>query len=64
MKFRKHLEQYNPNKPDANHRRKRTAYAVFSYIEQDTHHEYRKAFTAPANTPEREFWQIAPETIE
>lgn len=61
--MRNYLEKYDPSRRDSADRRKKVAWAVFSYIERDTSHEYRKAFTAPANTPEMKFWDIAPRII-
>jgi hypothetical protein len=61
--IRQSLEIYNPNKRDHSDRRKKVAYAVFSYYDRDTNHEYRKSFTAPVNTPENKFWDIAPRII-
>jgi hypothetical protein len=61
--IRKHLEKYEHSRRNIADRRKKVAWAVFSYVEIDTGYEYRKSFTAPANTPEMKFWDIAPQTI-
>jgi len=60
---RYHLEHYDPNHVMVNDRRKRCAWAVFSYLARDGT-EFRKAFTAPTGTPESWFWELAPETIK
>ena len=57
------LEHYDPNKRSVKDRRKRCAWAVFSYLARDGT-EFRKAFTAPPNTPEEWFLGLAPETIK
>ena len=61
--IRQSLIKYEDNKRDNKDRRKKVSFAVFSYIDMDTNFEYRKAFTAPINTPELKFWDIAPKTI-
>jgi len=63
MKTRNHLEKYEDNKRDNNDRRKKVAWAVFSYIDENNI-EFRKSFTAPAGTPEKDFWDIAPKQIK
>ena len=60
---RRHLEIFHPNRRDTNDKRKKVAWAVFSYIEQGTGYEYRKSFTAKVGTKESEFFNIAPLTI-
>jgi hypothetical protein len=61
--IRKSLEKYDHSRRDSKDRRKKVAWAVFSYYERDTGQEYRKSFTAPADTPESKFWDIAPRII-
>jgi len=61
--IRSSIAIYEAKTRDKNDRRKFVAKAVFSYFERDTHHEYRKSFTAPPNTPENKFWDIAPRII-
>jgi len=61
--YRMFLEKYDENKKDIFERRKKFAYAVFSY-KTKTGIEFRKAFTAPSFTPENEFFKIAPEEIK
>ena len=63
MLQRNYLEIYNPCKRDIKDQRKKVSFAVFSYIDRDTKYEYRKSFTAPPNTPEADFWAIAPRII-
>ena len=63
LAHRHRMEIYNPDKRDTKDRRTKVAFAVFSYITDDGI-EYRKGFTAPKNTHEMEFWNIAPKTIE
>ena len=57
--YRKHLEIYKPITKDNNDRRIKISFAVFSYLD-DNGIEYRKKFTDKPNTPEVNFWQIAP----
>ena len=57
------LEIYEESKRDPNDRRRRIAWAVFSYYDENGI-EYRKSFKAPQMTPESEFWTIAPLTME
>jgi hypothetical protein len=64
MKVRNKLEKFEDNKRDTNDRRKKIAWAVFSYIDTNTGHEFRKSFTAKVGTPESEMWNIAPKTID
>jgi hypothetical protein len=61
--IRSHIAKYTAKTRDFQDRRKLVARVVFAYYERDTHHEYRKSFTAPANTPESKFWDIAPRII-
>lgn len=63
MLQREYLVKYWDKTPDINDRRKNVAKAVFSYIDRDTRNEYRRAFTAPAGTPENDFFDIAPKII-
>jgi hypothetical protein len=60
---RKQLEKYNPCQRSIIDKRRKEAKAVFSYIDPESGHEYRKSFTAQPNTPEIIFWDIAPKTI-
>ena len=60
---RNRLEIYDAKRKDTKDKRKKVAWAVFSYIEEGTGDEYRKAFTAKAGTPETEMWKLAPKTI-
>ena len=62
--IRQSLIKYDDNRRDIKDRRKKVAWAVFSYIELNTGIEYRKAFTAPVGTPELKFWNIAPKEIK
>jgi hypothetical protein len=63
MELKRHeLETFDHSTTDFHDRRKKVARAVFSY-KDPSGVEYRKAFTAPARTPETEFWNIAPKTI-
>ena len=57
------LEKYNPNKRDTHDMRKKITWAVFSYTEEGTGHEYRKTFTAKPWTPEVIMWNLAPDKI-
>ena len=59
---RRFLECYNPNKRSNTDRRKKVAWAVFSYYDERGD-EYRRSFEQPQNTPEQTFWTVAPETI-
>lgn len=59
---RHQLETYNPETRDFKDRRRIVARAVFSYLDENGN-EYRKSFTAQPNTPETEFWNIAPKSI-
>lgn len=61
--YRKYLEKYDPNKRDNFDRRKKFAEAVFSYFTENGI-EYRKKFQLPVNTPENEFWNIAPKIMK
>ena len=62
MKVRKFMEKYDPSKRDTKDLRKRHAWAVFSYVDEHGN-EYRKSFTLPVNSPESDFWKIAPNVI-
>ena len=57
------LEKYIPNKRDTQDMRRKIAWIVVSYIEEETGYEYRKAFTAPQGTPEIVMWNLAPDKI-
>jgi hypothetical protein len=59
---RNFLEKYEANRRAIKDRRKRIAWAVFSYLDENNV-EYRKAFEAPAGTPENDFWDIAPKFL-
>ena len=60
--YRKYLEKYEPSKRDIYDNRKKFAIAIFSYF-TDNGIEYRKKFQLPVNSPEIEFWNIAPKEI-
>ncbi len=63
MKLQRHrLEKYNPCKRDIKDSRKKIAWAVFSYLDENGV-EYRRSYTAPCNTPENYFWGKAPKQI-
>jgi len=62
--IRNKLEIYMDSKRDTKDRRKKVAWAVFSYINKSNNDEHRISFTAKVNTPETEFWNIAPKRIE
>lgn len=59
---RKHLEKFDPKKKSKADRTRYVAWAVFSYVGPDNE-EYRKSFEAPVETPEQDFWKIAPKVI-
>jgi len=62
--YRRSLVKYKDNTRDHKDRRKKIAYAVFSYFDSPYGGiEYRKSFTAKPGTPEADFWEIAPEII-
>ena len=62
--IRNKLEIYIDSKKDTKDKRRKVAFAVFSYINKDNNNEHRISFTAKVNTPETEFWNIAPKSIE
>lgn len=57
--YRHNLEKYSENKKDVFDNRKHFAEAIFSYF-TDSGNEYRRKFQLPVNTPENEFFKIAP----
>jgi hypothetical protein len=59
---RGHIVKYYAKQRDINDQRRKVAKAIFAYYGSDGF-EYRKSFIAPVNTPENEFYRIAPETI-
>jgi hypothetical protein len=61
--IRQGLELYDSNRRDPKDKRKKIAWAVFSYIDEATGEEYRRPFKADPGIPETEFWNIAPKTI-
>jgi len=63
MLTRQYLEKYEPAKRFSTDRRQKRAWAVFSYFDENGH-EYRRAFWADKNTPENDFWNIAPDIID
>lgn len=56
------LEKFDPEHKSPNDKRKKETWAVFSYFDEDGQ-EYRKSFTAPANTHELTMWKISPQII-
>ena len=62
--IRNKLETYIDSKRDTKDKRKKVAWAVFSYINKDNGDEHRISFTAKVNTPETKFWNIAPKKIK
>ena len=63
MKLKRyHLEIFDENKRDVHDRRKKCAWAVFSYQDENGI-EYRRSFTAPSFTTELKMWDIAPKEI-
>jgi len=59
---RHQLEIYDPDTRDYKDWHKKIARAVFSYFDKNGI-ECHKSFTAPQNTPECNFWHIAPKTM-
>ncbi len=59
---RNHLEIFDPKRKSKADRTRYVAWAVFSYIGAKNE-EYRKSFEAPVETPEEDFWKIAPKVI-
>lgn len=58
------LEKFDCKKRSTKDKRKKVAWAVFSYFDRNNPaHEYRKSFEAPLGTSESEFWEISPNTI-
>jgi hypothetical protein len=53
---------YEANRRDNIDRRRKVAWAVFSYFDEDGN-EYRRSFTLMVDTPESIFMKIAPLTI-
>lgn len=62
--MRNKLEIFEDSHRDNADKRKKLAWAVFSYIDKTTKEEYRKSFTAKTGTTENEFWNIAPKIIK
>jgi hypothetical protein len=57
--YRYNLEKYSENKTDVFDNRKHFSEAIFSYY-TDSGTEYRRKFQLSINTPESEFFKIAP----
>jgi len=60
--YRKELVKYYGNCKDNWDKRKKHSVAIFSYIDKQGI-EYRKGFYSEKNTPENNFWNIAPKII-